>query len=125
MLREHGITEQQWRVLRALHSAAAPMRASELAEQTVLSLPSLSRLLRTLEDRKAIRRTTHKLDLRSTQISISQIGARIVASIAPSAELHYAEIAECLGASDVERLYDLLESCISRLGGGASSKDKS
>jgi homoprotocatechuate degradation regulator HpaR len=116
MLRQHGITEQQWRVLRALHSAHEALSASQLAERTLLSLPSLSRLLKTLEDRKAIRRKTHKSDLRSTQISISPIGAKIVSAIAPSSELHYADITRCLGADDVERLYALLESCVARLG---------
>ena len=116
MLREHGITEQQWRVLRALHSVQKPLSASELAERTLLSLPSLSRLLKTLEDRKAIRRKVHAADLRSTQISISPTGAKIVASIAPSAELHYADITRCLGPDDVERLYALLGSCVARLG---------
>ncbi len=116
MLRQHGITEQQWRVLRALHSAHQPLSASELAERTLLSLPSLSRLLKTLEDRKAIRRKTHHTDLRATQISISPVGARIVASIAPSSELHYADITRSLGADDVERLYALLDSLVARLG---------
>jgi homoprotocatechuate degradation regulator HpaR len=125
MLREHGITEQQWRVLRALHSAHAPMSASQLAEHTLLSLPSLSRLLKTLEERRAIRRQTHHADLRSTQISISAAGTRIVASIAPSSELHYADITRLLGASDVERLYDLLESCVARLGHGSDTDSDS
>jgi homoprotocatechuate degradation regulator HpaR len=116
MLREHGITEQQWRVLRALHSAHAPMSASDLAHQTLLSLPSLSRLLKTLEERRAIGRKAHKDDLRSTQISISTTGAKIVLAIAPFAELHYADIARSLGMADVERLYALLESCVERLG---------
>ena len=115
MLRQHGITEQQWRVLRALHSHE-PLSASQLAERTLLSLPSLSRLLKTLEDRKAIRRKTHKSDLRSTQISISPTGAKIVASIAPSAEQHYADITRSLGRGDIERLYALLESTVARLG---------
>ena len=115
MLREHAITEQQWRVLRALHSAGQPLSISTLAEQTLLSLPSVSRLLKTLAERKAIRRTTHHADLRSTQISISATGKKIVASIAPFAELQYADITRSLGLADVERLYGLLESCVQRL----------
>jgi DNA-binding MarR family transcriptional regulator len=92
------------------------LSASELAERTLLSLPSLSRLLKTLEERKAIRRQTDHADLRSTQISISPTGAKIFASIAPSSEMHYADITRLLGANDVERLYALLESCVARLG---------
>ena len=44
LLREHGITEQQWRVLRAL-SGVRKVNASELAEITCISMPSLSRIL--------------------------------------------------------------------------------
>jgi len=122
MLRAHGITEQQWRVLRALHSAVKPVRASELAEQTLLSLPSLSRLLKTLEDRKAIRKTTSKADLRSWQISITRTGTAIVMSLAPSSELRYAEITRSIGEQDLERLYDLLDACVRRLGPPSGSE---
>ena len=48
MLREHGLTEQQWRVLRVLASEEQ-LDTGELASRTVLLAPSLSRILQSLE----------------------------------------------------------------------------
>src|SRR5690606_10686542 len=77
MLREHGISEQQWRILRALDSDG-PMRASDLAADTLLSLPSLSRLLKTLADRRLIRRNPSADDQRAVTITITDKGRRLV-----------------------------------------------
>ena len=43
-LRGRGVTEQQWRILRAL-AHTGPMEVTELAEATFLLGPSLSRIL--------------------------------------------------------------------------------
>jgi homoprotocatechuate degradation regulator HpaR len=48
MLRRHGLTEQQWRVVRAL-AAYQKIDASELAKKSFLLAPSLTRILQFLE----------------------------------------------------------------------------
>src|SRR6476619_6163164 len=62
-LREHELTEQQWRVLRAL-AQDGPLEPTELAHLTYLLAPSLSRILRDLVDRRLIDRRLMKSDLR-------------------------------------------------------------
>ena len=62
-LRRHDLTEQQWRILRAL-AAIDTIEVSELARTAFLLGPSLSRILRDLEARKLIERKTAKTDLR-------------------------------------------------------------
>src|ERR1700736_3847580 len=52
-LRDHGVTEQQWRILRAL-AHSGPMEVSELADTTCLLAPSLSRILPDMEARLLI-----------------------------------------------------------------------
>ena len=54
-LRKHGVTEQQWRILRAL-AHSGPMEVTALAEATFLLAPSLSRILPDLEKRGLIAR---------------------------------------------------------------------
>src|SRR5690554_3220037 len=54
-LRQYDITEQQWRVLRALTSVYE-IEMSELAKATFLLAPSLSRILQDLEARGLIKR---------------------------------------------------------------------
>ena len=50
-LRQHGLTEQQWRILRAL-AAIEAIEVTELARTAFLLGPSLSRILRDLEARR-------------------------------------------------------------------------
>jgi len=52
-LRNHGLTEQQWRILRAL-TAVDTIEVTELARVAFLLGPSLSRILRDLEARDLI-----------------------------------------------------------------------
>src|SRR3954471_21942284 len=61
-LRNHGLTEQQWRILRALASIDA-IEVTELARLAFLLGPSLSRILRDLEARELIERRADKSDL--------------------------------------------------------------
>src|SRR6516164_2585359 len=66
-LRAHGLSEQQWRVLRAL-AARGPIEAMALARATFLLPPSLSRILRDLGERRLIDRRADKSDLRRSVI---------------------------------------------------------
>ena len=72
-LRDHGLTEQQWRILRAL-AAIETIEVTELARVAFLLGPSLSRILRDLEARQLIERRTAKADLRRGMVSISGKG---------------------------------------------------
>ena len=49
LLAEHDLTEQQWRVIRALAATEEPLDAGELAHRTFLLAPSLTRILQYLE----------------------------------------------------------------------------
>ena len=73
-LRNHGLTEQQWRILRAL-TAVEAIEVTELARVAFLLGPSLSRILRDLEARQSDRAATAKADLRRGVVSISPKGA--------------------------------------------------
>jgi homoprotocatechuate degradation regulator HpaR len=106
-LREHGLTEQQWRILRALASIEAA-EVTELARTAFLLGPSLSRILRDLEARNLIERKTAKADQRRSMVSISKEGVKLMASVAPSSEAIYAEITRRFGARKLAELQDML-----------------
>src|SRR5580700_2089530 len=74
-LRDHELTEQQWRILRALTSIDA-IEVTELARVAFLLGPSLSRILRDLEARHLIERKVVKADQRRVVVSISARGLR-------------------------------------------------
>lgn len=105
MLAANGLTEQQWRVLRALVSSDTPMEVSVIAERTFLLGPSLSRILANLTDRGYIRRESDARDHRRSQVSISPEGLALVRRVAPLAEDIYSAIERQFGT---DRLSDLM-----------------
>ena len=106
-LRQHGLTEQQWRILRALASIEA-VEVTELARTAFLLGPSLSRILRDLEARNLIERKTAKADQRRSMVSISEKGVKLMAFVAPSSEAIYAEITRRFGARKLAELQEML-----------------
>lgn len=74
---EYGVTEQQWRILRALVTTPS-LEVTDLARATFLLGPSLSRILRDLEHRQLIRRRVDPEDAQRAHISISPMGLALV-----------------------------------------------
>jgi homoprotocatechuate degradation regulator HpaR len=106
-LREHGLTEQQWRILRAL-AAIDTIEVTELARTAFLLGPSLSRILRDLEARRLIERKAAKTDLRRGVVSISEKGLKLMERVAPTSEEIYAAITRRFGARRLAELQDML-----------------
>jgi homoprotocatechuate degradation regulator HpaR len=106
-LRRHGLTEQQWRILRAL-AAVEAIEVTELARMAFLLGPSLSRILRDLEARQLIARQTAKADLRRGVVSISQKGLKLIELVAPTSEFVYAAITQRYGAQKLAELQKML-----------------
>src|ERR1700709_245971 len=106
-LRNHGLTEHQWRILRAL-AAVDAIEVTELAHVAFLLGPSLSRILRDLEARHLIERKVAKADLRRAVVSISAKGIKLIEAVAPSSEVIYAAITRRYGAGKLAELQDML-----------------
>lgn len=118
-LRRHGVTEQQWRVLRALQSHGG-LEVTELARATCLLPPSLSRILRDLEGRKLVLRRAVDNDLRRSLISIAAGGTALIDEVAPDSEAIYAEITRRFGAARLAELQGMLaalEAALAEMGG--------
>ena len=113
-LRSINVTEQQWRILRAL-AHSGPLEASELARATCLLAPSLSRILPTMEARLLIGRRQVDSDLRRSVISLERKGLRLLALHAPYSEDIYTELSRRFGAERLAQLFTLLrelEACV-------------
>jgi homoprotocatechuate degradation regulator HpaR len=113
-LRRHGLTEQQWRILRALASIDA-IEVTELARVAFLLGPSLSRILRDLEKRHLIERRAAKADLRRGVVSISAKGLKLIEAVAPFSEAIYAAMTRRYGARKLTDLQDMLAELEQRL----------
>src|SRR3954453_3151640 len=113
-LRDFGLTEQQWRILRALTSVE-PIEVTELAQVAFLLGPSPSRILRDLEARHLIERRVVKADQRRGLVSISARGLKLTETVAPSSEAIYAGITRRYGARKLAELQDMLQALESSL----------
>ena len=109
VLNKHGITEQQWRVLRLLEKHAQTMDASELARRCCILMPSLTRIVRGLEASGLLRRQTHARDKRRLRISITSRGRRLVEQIAPEMMLRWKSLYADIGPERVRALQNQLD----------------
>lgn len=107
-LRAVDLTEQQWRVLRAL-GAVPEIDATGLAMATFILAPSLTRILKVLEDRRLIARRPDPADLRATLISLTGDGRTLLDRAGVEAERIYSALTARLGAERVERLLAMLK----------------
>ena len=108
MLRDHGLTEQRWRVIRAIHEHNK-IDASELAIKSFLLSPSLTRILKYLENEKIIIRSEDINDLRRSVFSLSKKGAQVILDITPETENLYQEIESLFGVDKFKQIFTLLK----------------
>lgn len=97
-------------MLRALHDHSC-LNASELSERTLISMPSLSRIIRILARRDLVIRSSHRDDQRSILLTLSSEGRQLlsVAVAGPESEQIYQQLAEKFGAEKLRHLYTLID----------------
>ena len=108
MLRDHGLTEQQWRVIRAL-ADYEPMDAGDLASRSFLLAPSLTRILQHLESEKLVKRKADSKDQRRSVLMLTAKGRKLFSEVAPDSAALYDDIESEFGAEKMTQLYELLE----------------
>ena len=108
MLRNHGLTEQQWRVVRVL-AAEKKLDTGELSRLTFLLAPSLTRILKTLDQEGLVQRTPDPEDLRRVDVRLSKAGRIVYNKVSPDSERLYREIEEQFGLQKLNELYVLLK----------------
>ena len=113
-LRRHGITDQQWRIIRLLVEADA-LEILELSERCCIHAASLSRILPNMETAGLIARCAHARDLRRVIVSITPQGRCLFETVAPRSEEIYAEIARDIGPARLNLLYRALDDMIEAL----------
>ncbi|MGI9261284.1 MAG: homoprotocatechuate degradation operon regulator HpaR, partial [Woeseiaceae bacterium] len=107
MLRDHGLTEQQWRVIRAL-ADYDNIDASELARRSFLLAPSLTRILQHLESEKLVKRLSDVNDQRRSVITLTAKGRKLFSEVAPDSAVLYGDIESEFGSDRLKLLYELL-----------------
>ena len=111
MLARHDVTEQQWRVLRVL-SENSPLDATEVADRASIMAPSLTRIIKAMEDRGFIAKGKFPDDGRRVLLSITPAGSSFIAQISPERQVIYQDIENRFGPEELQKLLDMLEALI-------------
>lgn len=114
MLNEAGLTEQQWRVLRALLSDG-PLEPRQIVAVCCLSSASLVGILVRMEDLGLVNRKPVEGDQRRVLIAPSPKGQRLAAKLAPQIDALYAQLEAEMGADLYESLVATLDQAQARL----------
>ena len=110
-LREHGLSDQQWRVLRVLGEHGM-VETGRVAREAFILGPSLTGVLARMERDGLIRRARDPADQRRTVIEATAKGMRMVQQLSHSIEAHYAWMEKSLGKQKLSQLYVLLDEVI-------------
>jgi len=114
ILHEHGITEQQWRIVRALIDTG-PMEPREIGELCRISSPSLAGVLSRMEELGYIRRKRLDHDQRRLRVSLTQRSRGLSAKMAPQIESTYRDIEALIGGQFAAAFYGALDQLIAAL----------
>ena len=116
ILNDAGLTEQQWRVLRTLHEEKN-LDAATLALRAQVLAPSLTRMLRVLDESKLIERHPDPIDLRRQVIRLSAKGRKTVSRLSPKIEAVYRELEATIGPKLLTSLYSNVDNMMDKIRG--------
>ncbi|MFY8192386.1 MAG: homoprotocatechuate degradation operon regulator HpaR [Limnohabitans sp.] len=114
-LREHGLSDQQWRVLRVLGEHAhctEGVETGRVAKEAFLLGPSLTGVLTRMERAGLIARSRCAQDARRTVVRATPLGLSKVVQVSQAIEAHYEWMESELGKQKLAQLYQLLDTVI-------------
>ena len=110
-LNARGLTDQQWRIVRALNEVV-DLETADLGRVCCLHAASLSRILPKLEEDGLIARRNSKNDQRRVIVSLTAKGRRLFDEVAPESEAIYSALAREIGPARMDQIYSLLDEVI-------------
>lgn len=119
-LREHGLSDQQWRVLRVLGEHAREpggIETGRIAREAFLLGPSLTGVLTRMERDGLIARERCSQDARRTVVRATPAGLKLVRKLSATIEAHYDWLEQRLSKARLAQLYALLDEVIALEGG--------
>lgn len=111
ILNRFGVTEQQWRILRALDEYEQ-LEPREICEMCQILSPSMAGVLARMEDLELISRTRLTEDQRRVMVRLADKGNQLIDEIAPLIDARYHEMEQTFGKQMFDDLFQALENFI-------------
>lgn len=115
VLNANGVTEQQWRIIRALHEMGS-LEPRQICEVCQISSPSLAGVLTRMESLGMVEKARHANDARRVSVTLTNSSKELVRSMAPDIEAIYRALEAQLGRELIERCYETLDELLAALG---------
>ncbi|NVZ20091.1 homoprotocatechuate degradation operon regulator HpaR [Pseudomonas costantinii] len=107
-LNEHGLTEQQWRIIRILEQHGE-LEIYQLAELACILKPSMTGVLVRMETAGMVHRRKAEQDQRRVLVTLADKGKASFESMSHCMEANYQRLQDQLGAEKFEALLGLLD----------------
>ncbi len=114
VLNTHGITEQQYRVLRAIESAG-PLEPRQIGAICHISSPSLTGVLARMEAMDLVARERLAHDQRRVMVSLTPASRKMFRQMKPRIEAVYETLEADLGPELTASIYSTLDRFLARL----------
>lgn len=114
ILKAHGVTEQQWRIVRVLMESG-PLEPRQIVELCCISSPSLAGILARMDEMGLVSRERVGHDQRRVTVSLTPASRRLAARMAPQIEAAYRDIEAHIGADFTARFYRTLDELITMM----------
>ena len=113
LLTAHGLTDQQWRVLREL-AEQGPLEPRQLCEACSISSPSIAGVLLRMEEAGLVSRERMAHDQRRVTVTLKPKSRKILLRLVPLVEARYAVLEAALGTRSMQEVYDALDALLAR-----------
>lgn len=107
ILKEISLTEQQWRIIRALNEYGA-LESKQLAERCCILSPSLTGIIKRLEQQNFIQREKSTEDQRRVLLSLTDHAQKVFDDVSPRFEERYGKLTDRFGEEKMEEFKELL-----------------
>jgi len=114
ILNAHGITEQQWRIVRVLLEAPA-LEPRQIGELCAISSPSMAGVLERMEQAGYVARRRVEHDQRRVLVSLTAKSRQLAAQMAPAIDAMYRQIEQRFGAELSCQLHEVLDTLLEQL----------
>ncbi|MDR5646952.1 homoprotocatechuate degradation operon regulator HpaR [Burkholderia cenocepacia] len=117
LITAHGLTEQQWRVIRALNEHG-PLEPRQISDLCTISSPSMAGVLSRMETMGLVRKERFREDQRRVRVSLTDHSIELVHLLSNDLEMEYAVLEQQVGEDVVERVYRAVDALLAGLSPG-------
>jgi homoprotocatechuate degradation regulator HpaR len=114
LLTANGVTEQQWRVIRALNESG-PLEPRQISDICTISSPSLAGVLARMEALGFVTKVRFEDDQRRVRVSLTKRSHQLVKAISGDLEANYKALEDEVGAKVLERVYRAIDDLLDGL----------